>query len=430
MSGPANLSAERHRLSRMAGIAMVMFMAAVLGVGLLIQITSAVIGQGVIISQGQNIRLQHPDGGRIAEVRARNGEPVVAGTTLLVLDGSDIQAELDTLIQRRRGLEARLERLNRALGRDVDGLVTLRRQISAETPFQATQSEVLAAEEALARSEMREAASRAQAADETLIDLQRQIRVGREQLELIEEELPVLQGLVDEQLVQRSRLTQLQRQHLDILQRLEALQLEATRLRSGARLAREEGRTIANRLSERRWRELEAVEVDHADTVSRIDRLRARQDRLDVTAPIDGHVHELVAANPGPVVSPGDVLLQLVPLHRGREIEVRIAAADVDDVQIGQAARIRFDTFRHLGQAELAGTVAALSPDRSVDLTTGEVYFSARVTVATVDQDRFAQIDPASGVPVTVLIETRRRSLLSYLLDPLLQAFGRTFREN
>jgi HlyD family secretion protein len=422
---------SRRQHERVAAVASLIFAAVLLAAIFIVRISGGISAPGQMLADGENIVLQHPDGGRVRSVHVANGDTVTKGAPLLDLESEELDAELARLKRQRLELDIRLARLKAA----VDGSASLpvsglRGRDGAEPEAGAilkTQAEALKAERAALAAEVNRAARRAEGAESARTVLRGQIAANQDRARLIESEIADLSDLVNEQLVSRSRLTALQREALEIRQRLEALNLEDTRLANEAAAARLDQTSLQRRDTDRLWQDIEDAELKRADYDRQITALSARLARTKIIAPGDGRIHELAVRQPGGVIEPGGLIVKIVPQNGGGLARVRINPVDIDEVKAGQSARLRFDTFEFSGAPELRGTVASVAPDRSIDPLTGESFYEVRIVVAAPEKTRLAALSPGAGAPVTALIETRQRSLATYLLEPALRAFKRLF---
>lgn len=160
--------------------------------------------------------------------------------------------------------------------------------------------------------------------------------------------------------------------------------------------------------------------------------LRARRDvlgRLSVTAPIAGTVVGLKVHSPRGVIKAGDELMSIVPEGETLVIEAKIDPNDIDVVRKGLEARVRLTPYSARLLAPLPGKVALVSADRMHDEATRQSYYLARITL---DDDAETKAHTAKlypGMPVEVSIVTGARTLLGYLLDPLIVSLQRGFKE-
>ena len=122
--------------------------------------------------------------------------------------------------------------------------------------------------------------------------------------------------------------------------------------------------------------------------------------------------------------------MQIVPEDEKLLIESRIDPAFVDQVSVGQDALIRFSSFDQRRTPELAGRVIFVSADLEQDQRQQiPPYFRARVELKPGELEKLADQRINSGLPAEMHIQTRERTILSYLMKPLTDQISRTFRE-
>jgi HlyD family secretion protein len=118
-----------------------------------------------------------------------------------------------------------------------------------------------------------------------------------------------------------------------------------------------------------------------------------------------------------------------VPLEDEKAVEVRLAPTDIDQVSVGQKARLRFPAFNQRTTPELDGSIARVAPDLTKDPQSGAAYYVARIKIAGADLAAFKQMKLVAGMPVESYIETGERTALSYLTKPFTDQLQRAFRE-
>ncbi len=424
------LHTQRAKLERLAYIAAAVFACIVLIACSVLQINGAVMAQGLVSRAGENISLDHEDGGQIANVLVQNGDTVTAGQLLIQFDATALTTERNRLARQKLEDDVKLARLNAGLNNassfgadNVNG----RDALAADyADIVRTQTAALKAEQDMLNASIASANARARGADAARAALAGQIITATRRAETVAQEVADMQALVDEKLVSRARLTALQREQFEITQRLESYQMESTRLETEARSARLEITSLKTASTDRLWSETEEAKRRAADLTRQITQLDEKIARLSVTAPSDGRVHELSVRHAGAVVTPGGALLQIVPDATDSLVQVRLSPTDIEDVSIGQDVRLRFDTFQSLKAPELEGTILSISPDSSSDPNTGQTYFLARVSIN--NPERLGAMDLQSGTPVTALVTTRKRSLAVWLLEPLTDSFSKMFQ--
>jgi HlyD family type I secretion membrane fusion protein len=147
-----------------------------------------------------------------------------------------------------------------------------------------------------------------------------------------------------------------------------------------------------------------------------------------VRAPVSGVVVNMVAHTVGGVVAPGSPILDIVPRNDELIIEAQVRPADIDGVKAGLSADVRFPAFDGTETPRLSGLVTTVSADRLVG-SGGTPYFLVRVKVEEAALARLGSRALIPGMPAEVLINKSERTLLSYLLAPLVHGLWTALRE-
>jgi HlyD family type I secretion membrane fusion protein len=162
------------------------------------------------------------------------------------------------------------------------------------------------------------------------------------------------------------------------------------------------------------------------------ERLVAAHDvleRRDIVSPIDGIVVNVQYFTPGGVVAPGSAIMDIVPRNDDLIIETRIKPVDVDAIEVGLLAEVRFTAFKQRTTPTLSGEVVYVSADILTDPEIEEAYFIARTKISAEELVRLDGLEIMPGMPAQVMIIGDERTLLEYLSDPIRQSLRRAFRE-
>lgn len=397
------------------------------------QLASAVIASGVVIVESDNKKVQHQQGGIVAEIDVHDGDRVEAGQLLIRLDDTQIRASRQIVDARLVEYEAQLSRLES----ERDGLAAIRPTDALAARLAEPQvARALAGERVLfearrtalsgQRDQLRQ---RIAQLDQQIIGLAAQQKAKEDEIALIEDELVGLEDLLAKGHVPVTRVIALKR--------------------DGARLRGELGAIIAQIATTRSTiseTELQIIQLerDSAEEVNRslrtvqaeipalAERLIAADDELARTlirAPRAGMVHELAVHTVGGVTAPGETLLKIVPEEDALVLETRIPTSRIDDVRVGQKATIAFTGLDSRTTPMLAGHVTLVSPDMSTDERTGESFYLARLALQDGEAERLGAARIQPGMPVEVFIATGERSVLDYLVDPLMRTARHALRE-
>jgi HlyD family secretion protein len=134
--------------------------------------------------------------------------------------------------------------------------------------------------------------------------------------------------------------------------------------------------------------------------------------------------------NAGGVVPPGETILQVIPVSEGVDFEVRVDPNAIDQVVLGQHAKVVFSAFSTRSAPEIFGTVSGISPSSVLDPMTGQSFY--RVTLAIPGQElaRLEGHEILPGMPIEAFLQTGERTVLSYLTRPLSDQLRRAFRDD
>jgi HlyD family secretion protein len=413
----------------------VLLVALVLGGGwmALMPLAGAVVVPGNLVVQSNVKTIQHPTGGVVAEVPVHNGSRVNIGDLLLRLDATQAQASLQMVSKQLDESRARIARL--IAERDGLPLPEIPAEMAARLDESAVKN-LLASEEtqfkarANARYSQKDLLqSRVAQLGEEIAGLDSQVASKGKQLELIAGELTGVQDLYDKRLVPLTRLTTLQRETARIEGERGQLisAIAETKAKVGeaqlqiVKLDQDFRTDVVKELGETQGKaaELEQRGVAARDII----------DRIELRAPTSGIIHQLSAHTIGGVIRAGDAIMEVVPDSDDLQIEARLQPNDIDQVQAGQKALIRFSAFNQRVTPQLVGLVSYVSADVSHDQQTNAAYFTVRMTLPEDERRRLAGLQLVSGMPAEVFMQTGSRTMMSYLLKPITDQFNRAFVE-
>lgn len=418
----------------MLGLAIVLVL--VVGLGgwaSTVLISGALIAPGQIVVESNVKKVQHPTGGVVGEVRARDGDRVKSGDIVVRLDDTVTKANLAIVTKNLDAAQARAARLQaeqRGLDK-IEFLQTLlaragdpdvKALLDAETKL----FEVRVNGRTGQKAQLRE---RITQLNEEIAGLSAQEKAKDQEIALVQNELTGVRELYDKRLVQISRLTQLER---------DSARLNGERAQYIAARAQAKGKITET--------ELQIIQIDK-DVVSEVSKdLRETNDkigelierkvaaedqlrRVDIRAPQDGMVLQSTVHTIGGVVTAGDTLMLIVPQTDDLQVEAKVNPVDIDKLQIGQKTLLRLSAFNQRTTPELNGLVSRVSPDVTTDQRTGQSYYTIRVSMPPEEIARLGDVKMIPGMPVEAFVQTGDRTMLSYLMKPLHDQLMRAFRE-
>ena len=422
------------RMNIAAGLVVVLvLMVSAAGWASVSRISGAVIAPGVLVVDSNVKRVQHLQGGIVGEILVKNGDEVQAGDVVVRLDPTQIEANLAVLSKAIDQFTARQARLKAELSGSVE--IDFPKRLLEKKTAEDT-SQILQLEQDLFRvrrqsrrgqkSRLRE---RIEQFKQEIVGLRAQAKAKETEIGLINRELAGARDLWAKGLISITKLTQLEREATRIAG--ETGSLQASIAQAMGRISETEtqilqvdwdlGREAATELGQLTGR---LGELEERRIVSE-DQLR----RIELRAPQDGIVHKLTAHTVGGVIRPGTDVMLIVPQTDELIVETKVFPRDIDQVYPQQAARLRFSALSQHETPEINGTVATISADVTTDERSGTSYYIVRIELAENELQRLGDISLVPGMPVEAFIQTKDRSVVSYLIKPLGDQMVRAFRE-
>lgn len=397
------------------------------------QINSAVVSVGSVVVKGKPKSVQHLDGGIVEEILVSDGQEVSAGDTIIVLDDTILQANLDIYAARLAealALQGRLqaEQSGAEEIRVVNIPATFRTLIDVE-PHLVGQREIFKARRDVQTGQIEQLEEKILQFENQKTGVDGLISSKRDQIGYVEKELANVRQLNEQGLALDSQLLTLQKSHADLLGQISEHESELARIDNSIYDARLQILQAKRQFREQVVTELRDVTISIEELIHQIVSTEKQIDRVQIKAPVDGIIHELQIFTLGGVVPPGATIVQLIPVQEGVEFQVNVDPASVDQIYIGQPATVRFPAFNQRSTPELTGTVTAISASSVTDQQSGFTFFRVGLDIPQSELDRLGDKELVPGMPVEALLTTGERSVLSYLTKPLTDQINKAFRE-
>jgi len=383
------------------------------------QIDEIVRGEGKVVPSRQVQIVQSLDGGVVQDILVREGQSVEQGEILLRVDPTRFSASLGENRVEYLALAAKAARLE-ALANNTPFVAP--EEVLAEAPDLATM-------ERLAwQTRTTELNATINIAREQLTQRQQELRetqANRNQAAsscgLTSRELQVTRPLLSSGAVSEVDLLRLQRDVARFCGEQKAAEAQIQRIQSAIHEAEtkiEEAELnirnqARNELSEARSR-LATLSEGQAALVDRV--------RLaEIRSPVRGTIKTLMANTVGGVIQPGKDIVEIVPTDDTLLLEARIQPRDIAFLHSGQKAEVKFTAYDFAIYGGLHGEVEQIGADTITD-ERGNSYYVVRVRTERASLDEAAQLRIIPGMVADVNIMTGKRTLLQYLLKPILRA--------
>ncbi len=394
-------------------------------------LSNAVHGSGVVTVQNYRKTVQHLEGGIVKELYARDGDLVKKGDPLIVLDESQLSAEYEStrnqlIVARYKEARLRAERD----GLDAIPAVTMEGTDSDRAlEALAGEQQVFKARHDSLQGEISVNRERIQQMKQQIAGLNDMIRTKSGLEKSYTGEIKQLKELLAEGFVDNQRLLEQERK-LDML-KTEVADHESSITKTKLQIGETELQIVQlkKKFDSDVATELSDVQAQVFDLQEKEAALRDRLSRVVIRAPESGMVLDMKVHTIGGVVSAATPLLDIVPAQSELVIEAKVATRDIDRLELGKTADIRFSAFNQATTPVIEGTLTRISADSLVEERTGDQYYLVRVKVTEDGMKKLGNRKLQPGMPAEVLINAGDRTMLQYLLKPARNMFAESLIE-
>ena len=409
----------------------------VLGIGtwsVKARIAGAIVSSGLIEVASNRQVVQHLEGGVVSAIYVEDGDSVSAGDVLLQLDATLLHSELAIVEGQLFEVMARQARL--IAERDDAGDITFKSELHDVAKGDAEVRNLLAGQERLFQArkitmieETSRLRERVKQVLNQIVGTEAQLIAIRRQRELVQQDLRSQQELFGQGLTQAAQVSGLEREEASLSGKVGELEAGIAQARGQIAEIEIEMLRLKSSLREEAITSLRDLQYNEVELRERRLSLRERVARLDIRAPRSGIVYGMQVHALRSVVTTAEPVLFIVPQDTSLVTTARIAANDIDQVEIGQRATLRFSAFDMRTTPEIIGRVVKISADIFTDEMTGASYYTVELLPAEGELAKLEGKTLLPGMPVEVFLKTGDRSPLNYILKPLAGYFNRAFRE-
>lgn len=389
-------------------LAIALFFGAFGGWAAFAPLDAAVVAPGVVVVAGNRQTVQHREGGTVTALAVREGDQVRSGQVLIELGAPEVIAQERGLLSQVVDLQMQRARLTAERSGSSD--------LAPPAEWSTLSPEDRAVADIAFERHRREAGRGAWSPYDARIAGYRGEIVSLDRQEaLLNEELRGMRALAAEEMAPMTRVRALERNVAEMQGR------------------RSELSALIASTQQERYEELRRVDARLSELTPQLSAARERLEATRLRAPADGRVVGLTVFTVGGVVRGGDRLMDIVPDNQELIIQAQVRPEDADDLAPGQRTEVRFTSFGG-DVPTVFGEVRQISADRFTDERSGRPYFEMQVIVPRDQLTRLESADAGArrlrpGLSAEVIVPTRKRTALQYLLEPLDQALWRSGRE-
>lgn len=383
-------------------------------------------GQGRVIPSSKAQIVQSSAPASIEKIVVRSGQAVRKGQLLIRLDDTESSSQLGQIAAENRSLAARADRLSREGAGGMGGANCThanQAECSQEAALQSVRAATLRSRKLALNAAVEQRRRDYGEAQATIASLQASLKLAQDQV-------GILSPLAAKSIVPQTELMDAQRDASEIQGKLAAAQQAASRAQAGISealaLASEAGLQFRQEALNERSQLVAKMAVNSESLRGATGRLQ----RSEIRSPVDGIVNDIQVTTVGGFVQAGQKILQVVPIGDKLLVEARVSPRDIAFIKVNDRANVKVTAYDFAVYGGLNGRVVQISADSIYDEVAKEAYFSVVVeTDRAFLQSGKRRLPIGPGMICDVEIVTGKKSILSYLLKPIVRARSEALNE-
>ncbi|EJE4701868.1 TPA: HlyD family type I secretion periplasmic adaptor subunit, partial [Vibrio parahaemolyticus] len=410
------------------------------------QIDQVTVGQGKVIPSSQIQVVQNLEGGLVKEILVKEGQLVKKGQQLLLIDDTRFRSDYREREQQVANLTASVLQLSAsinsvAVNRDFNiqdweksvvldyGKLTFP-PVLEETQPQLTQRQKAEYREDLdnLRNQLSVIDQQVEQKQQDLVEIEARVRNLRQSYQYAKKELDITQPLADEGVVPRIELLKLQRQVNDTRREMTSSELKIPVIKSAIKESMLNRIDVALKFRSEQQEKLNNAQDQLSALVESAVGLEDRVNRTVVVSPVTGKIKTLNVNTVGGVIQPGMDIVEIVPTEDTLLVEAKIAPKDIAFLRPNLNAIVKFTAYDFTKYGGLVGELEHISADTTQD-EEGNSFYIVRVRTEKTSFGQDADLPIIPGMTASVDIITGKRTVLEYLLKPILSAKTNALKE-
>lgn len=389
------------------------------------------VAQGKVIPSERVKQIQPLEAATVADIHVEEGAHVNAGDPLITLDSTATDADVrryhkewqEAYAQHLRltALATWLQGDQKAPILPADTSLDELQRLSQTTLLQQEAAEYVAKLNALHQDAERLGFER----NMTQAEIQKQQRL----LPVMKERTDALEKLYQQQYVAKIQFLELQQQLIEVEQDLMVQQARLKTLDASLSANQAQQQALKHEQQKNTLTQMQALDIQVSTLAEEKAKAEQRAKQYKLIAPIAGSVQQLAVHTLGGVVTPAQVLMEIVPENSTLEVEAFLLNQDIGFVKNGQEAEVKVETFNFTKYGLIDAEITTLSEDAIQDEKQGLIYralFKLKTDKLLVE-NKWIKLSP--GMNVTAEVKTGRRRMIEYFLSPLLRYKQESIRE-
>ncbi|MDD2888065.1 MAG: HlyD family type I secretion periplasmic adaptor subunit [Aliarcobacter sp.] len=391
------------------------------------KIDEIVRGEGKVIAQSQNKMIQNLEGGIIEEILVKEGDIVKKDQILIRIDNQKSIADYESTKLKALELNAKIMRLKAEIN-DEDFIVydnknkDLQQYLNLEKSLYDINKNKLENETIVLKEQLIQKENDLSSANSSLNYLS-------SEYSLIQEELRIAAPLVEQKVRSNTDFLKLKREANNIGKELSGVRISINKIKSSIEEAKNKLHDVKDEFKQLAQEELNKSTGEIERINASIYSLKDKVKRTNVYSPEDGIIQKIFFNTIGGVIKPGDNLVEVVPTGETLLIETKIKPSDIAFIYYNQDAKIKFTAYDYAIYGGLDGKVIKISADTETDEDKKSFYKLQIQATKNYLEKNGKEFPIIPGMVANVDILTGKKSILDYILKPILRAKQYTFTE-
>nr|WP_321979753.1 HlyD family type I secretion periplasmic adaptor subunit [uncultured Cohaesibacter sp.] len=392
----------------------------------------AVIARGTITKEGRTQVVAHERGGVVQSIAVDEGQHVEEGQLLLSIEDSEKKAELAKLETRMAYSaikELRLEAEEQSGTFDTDTLPAKLEQYTNLRSFDRLvqdQEKQFTTRQRLKNRERSVLQEQRAILEQRLTGSQAELKALDDWRKILQEQVEMRETLMKKGVVSKVAYQNTLKEFAEVETDYQKLKTQTESLPIQMSEIDQRLNQLVDQFNEAISRELAELRSEKLALVNELQAARKAVDRVALEAPASGTIDKLHVNTIGSAIAAYQPLVEIVPDQKRLQIEVEVRPADIDQVRVGQNARLSLSAFDPTEFPAADGRVVFISPDRRINQRTQRPYFVVRLELLA-EQDT-ALPDLVPGMPVEAFLETGTRTFFQMVFEPLTKSMQRSFK--
>ncbi len=388
-------------------------------------------GQGRVIPSSKKQIVQSLEGGIVKSLLVREGDRVKKGQTLLVIDDTRFSSDLGELEARRLGLLVQTMRLRHeaesSFSENLEFPQEMVNQAKEVVDSEGRLFEIrrrnLNNQLAIMKNRLEQKKLELEELEESKLRISNGIKIARREYDLTA-------PLARKGIVSQIKILQLEREISNLEGQLATTNKSIPRIKAGISESEREIEEQVLIFQQDAQRELNEKLAELTIIRQSLTAAKDRVVRAELKSPVDGIIQKLYINTIGGVVRASEPLVEVTPLEDSLLVEVRVSPRDIAFIRPGQDATVKISAYDYTIYGVLDGKVGIISSDSTLDNDNNESYYLVTIETKDTSLKRGNEILPIiPGMVATTDIITGKKSVLNYLIKPIIKARHEALRE-